>query len=404
MNIGFVSTWLHRGAAYVTINYAKLVQSEHKVFIYGRGGEFFDEDMILEGVHIHEGYRVDSKDGILVKDFLKWIKENSIDIVIWNEQRDVTPICETRKVWPNVLHGAYIDYYREDTIESFGVYDFLICNTKRHYSVFNWHPQCFYIPWGCDTDLYIPLKRENDGNRIVFFHSMGMSNRKGTDVLVKTFVERNLAQYGAKLVLHTQVNIDSIITKEDAAKYNIEIVEETVSPPGLYYRGDVYVYPAKLDGLGLTLYEAISCGLPVITTDVAPMNEVISNDNGKLVKVKKMYSRSDGYFWPLSEVDEDSLYDALMYYLDHSDQIKVFSENARNDAVSNWSLNSRKTQLLNILKSVKKLDNTDLCNKMLSKAKLEVKRRKRSAFILLFVPKKLFSFIKKKQVNKKYKR
>jgi len=56
----------------------------------------------------------------------------------------------------------------------------------------------------------------------------------------------------------------------------------------LYYLGDVYVYPTTLDGLGLTVYEALASGLPVIATDVAPMNEIITEDNGKLVKVSSL--------------------------------------------------------------------------------------------------------------------
>ncbi|MFV0362239.1 MAG: glycosyltransferase [Suipraeoptans sp.] len=402
-NIGLVSTWLHRGATYVTINYAKLFQPKMNVFVFGRGGEYFDETLIVDGVNVHKGARIDSKDGVNPKEIVKWISDNHIDVVIWNEQRDVTAICYAKKVVPSVMHGAYIDYYREDTVESFGVYDFLICNTKRHYSVFSWYPQCFYIPWGCDTSLYAPKKREYDGNKIVFFHSMGMSNRKGTNVLVKTFIANNLGASGAKLVIHTQINIDSIIAKEEAEKYNIEIIEKTVAAPGLYHLGDVYVYPAKLDGLGLTLYEAISCGLPVIATDAEPMNEVINESNGRLVKVKKTYSRSDGYYWPLSEIDEESLFLAMKYYIDRADSLPEISKSVRNDAVNNWELSLRKVNLENMLKSVKSLDNRTACEQYLAAKKASEKREKRVAFTHLFVPQKVFSLFKEWQVNRKYK-
>jgi len=38
--------------------------------------------------------------------------------------------------------------------------------------------------------------------------------------------------------------------------------------------------------------EALACGLPVITTDNAPMNEFVQDGvNGKLVKVKRFQKR-----------------------------------------------------------------------------------------------------------------
>ncbi len=38
MNIGFVSTWFERGAAYVTKQYIDAVKERNYVFVYARGG------------------------------------------------------------------------------------------------------------------------------------------------------------------------------------------------------------------------------------------------------------------------------------------------------------------------------------------------------------------------------
>ena len=39
MNVGIVTTWFERGAAYVSKAYMQTLSSQHNVFIYARGGE-----------------------------------------------------------------------------------------------------------------------------------------------------------------------------------------------------------------------------------------------------------------------------------------------------------------------------------------------------------------------------
>ena len=88
MNIGFVTTWLPRGAAYVTINYIKLLEDRHKTFIYARGGEYFDELFNYNNVPVHKGLRLEGTN-IDDRDFINWIKSNKLDIVLLNEHDSI---------------------------------------------------------------------------------------------------------------------------------------------------------------------------------------------------------------------------------------------------------------------------------------------------------------------------
>jgi glycosyltransferase involved in cell wall biosynthesis len=207
---------------------------------------------------------------------------------------------------------------------------------------------CIYIPWGTDVGLFKPInttKLVND-SYVTFFHSAGMGGlnlRKGTDALVKAFDE---LPGNSRLVIHSQVRIDKYGKDvSDIIKNNkrIEFVCQTVTAPGLYHLGDVYVYPTRLEGIGLTICEALSCGLPVITTDSPPMNEFVSQDiNGDLIEVEKYTVRSDGYYWPESHISQNNLTKILNKYANDVDLVLRQKHNARNYALKHcdWAKNS----------------------------------------------------------------
>ena len=216
--------------------------------------------------------------------FEKWLQTNSIDIIIFNEEHNVVTVNRVKKL--GYFVGAYIDYYKKDTVKDFKVYDFLLCNTKRHYSVFKDFDNALYIPWGTDVNLFKPSLKKNsitsNESPIVFFHSAGWGGvnlRKGTDLLVKAF--QNVTG-NVKLIIHSQAPLSKYGTIGQMIRQNesIEFLTETVSAPGLYYLGDVFVYPTRLEGIGLSVSEALSCGIPVITTNVPPLSEFVTHKIG----------------------------------------------------------------------------------------------------------------------------
>lgn len=352
MNIGIVTTWMERGAAYVSKNYEVLLeQSGHNVFIYARGGENCAKGTSWDAPNVYWGEKNRST-VIKKRRFFSWIRKNNLDVIIFNEQKYFPILVETKKQFSNVRICAYVDYYKEDTRELFNIYDFVICNTHRHFEAMDLHPQRFYLKWGVDTSVYKPTCVNHD--QICFFHSVGMSARKGTNILVDAFIDGKLFEK-SKLVLHTQIPIEKVCnyTKDELEKYNIEVIQKTVTAPGLYYLGDVYVYPTTLDGLGLTMYEAIACGLPVITTDNGPMNEVINNDIGSLVKIDRFYSRTDGYYWPLCNANKDDLIVKMKYYIDNREKIGELRKKARDYAVSEYNLYNRVEELDRIMRTAK---------------------------------------------------
>lgn len=346
--IGIVTTWLDRGAGYVARQYLSALDSVHNVFIYARGGDYDSTEepfWNLPNVTRAPQYSTPVVTWIDRSHFVAWLETNRIEIVLFNEQCWWPPVQ-----WCNdlgVLTGAYVDYYTPRTVPLFALYDLLICNTKRHYSVFRWHPNCYYVPWGTETETFRPSSVHlADPDFITFFHSAGMSpQRKGTDLVLRAFSK---VVGPARLVLHAQLGLDRAMPhlrsmmSRLARDKRLRVITQTVSAPGLYYLGDVYVYPSRLDGIGLTVPEALACGLPVITCDHPPMNEFVNSCNGRLVPVQRLYPRRDGYYWEQCEVDEGALWREMQHFVDDATRVIEMKRSARAYAEEklNWKHNS----------------------------------------------------------------
>jgi glycosyltransferase involved in cell wall biosynthesis len=357
IRIGFVSTWFERGAAYVTKAYLNLLREKHDIFVYARGGEKTGQgDKNWDLDYVTWGLRLPSTQ-ISWNHFRKWVDTHRLDTIFFNEQTDMEVVLRLRSERPSIKIGSYVDYYKENTIQDFRYFDFLICNTKRHYSAFNWHPQCFYVPWGTDIYLFQPQKfAKKINHKPVFFHSMGMSKRKGTKDLIETFIEHKLGSR-ARLVIHTQIPLETFfeINSNELAKNNIEVIVKTVPAPGLYHLGDIYVYPTRLEGIGLSIYEALSCGLPVIGTDIPPVNEIVNNNIGKLIDVQSQVTRSDAYFWPQAIINKEALAKRMEYFIENISEIPAYKKRAREFAQKELNWNDRKETVQKIFENTAKI-------------------------------------------------
>lgn len=337
MHIGIVTTWFERGAAYVSRQYQKLFQaSGHTVSIYARGGEKYatgDATWDTEDVTWGKHAEIPNPAAIDMQDFFLWIRKKRLDCIVFNEQTWWPPLFWARLL--GVKTVAYVDYYTEETVPLFGAYDALLCNTKRHYSVFSWHPQCLYVPWGTDISVFTPRWKSPSEEERVFFHSAGMNPwRKGTDLVLSAFSQLDCTHTNPwKLIIHTQKSLDTLpnVSQLIARLQNegrLEVFEQDVTAPGLYHLGDVYVYPSRLDGIGLTVAEALACGLPVILPDNPPMNEFLYPSAGTAVPLHRLWSRRDGYYWPQCEVSVRELAHAMQNYVETSD-LRAKQEAAR---------------------------------------------------------------------------
>lgn len=140
--------------------------------------------------------------------------------------------------------------------------DLFICPTKQCYDQFYKILPCAYFPWPVDTQRFKYVQRTTCNHFLYIGGHGGWGGRKGVDM-----VKRAKELWPAMpLIVCCQENQDW----PDGTK----LLPPQVSNADLYSRGDVLLCPHSVDGLGLEPMEAMACGMPVVTTDGLPWNEI----------------------------------------------------------------------------------------------------------------------------------
>jgi glycosyltransferase involved in cell wall biosynthesis len=91
-----------------------------------------------------------------------------------------------------------------------------------------------------------------------------------------------------KLTIRAQCELE--LPQEQMLPGNVDVKLETVPEPGDLFTGfDIAVQTSRYEGVGITMLEAQAAGVPVITTNAAPMNEIAPDllvQSGKVEKIK----------------------------------------------------------------------------------------------------------------------
>jgi glycosyltransferase involved in cell wall biosynthesis len=231
----------------------------------------------------------------------------------------------------------------------------------------------YVFPHGIDPEVF-KFKERKKSDKFKFLYVGECSDRKGIFQLLESFV--SLFKGNSKVELHIKSNTDMIFYNGDEIK---KIIEENsnilwhISDEGhekvleLYNDCHVYVYPSRADTFGMTLLEAMACGLPIISTSEPGATELIKdrylNVMSKNVSVKN-------HPWMLGEWGEadvevlkmlmKEIYERYDYIISNK-KLKENSDFVRNNyswkkVTENFDLNilpklNKKTKILTLLTS-----------------------------------------------------
>ena len=293
MRIGVSSYWFNRGQAVVGRHLrSALDQLGHETYVLARPskdsaakpalierGDVWDQPGVTEASHYT----------IPAEEIERWAREHELEAVFFDQNYQFEEIARLRSLGVRTL-GRFVweqfePSHTEGAKRAFDVvYSVLACERERYAALGIESPR---VRWGCHPELLEAAERfrdERPGDGIVRFYFPGgyMTRRKPLRPTLDAFRAAN--GKNLRLVLKAQVERRANLVRRGARKDKRVAPIFDDMPTDEHHRllasVDAFLAPSRWEGLGLHLYEAAAFGVPVITNDNPPMNEVVVDGEG----------------------------------------------------------------------------------------------------------------------------
>jgi len=318
MRIGICSWWFNRGQAVVARQVrSALDELGHETFVLARptrGGNIRPSFIDRTGVWDQPGVTEASAYEIPVQEYEDWAEAVSPEVVFFDQNYQFEEIARLREAGIATVGRFVWEAFSEHDVgpakRAFDlVYSLTECERQRYAGLGIQSPK---VDWGCHPELLaITPRRSADTVRFIYPGGF-MSKRKPFEAVIESF--SRVPDPSLRLVFKAQVErrvrkVEKLVKRDP----RIEVIWEDL-PTARYLRlfadSDVCLAPSRWEGLGLHLYEATAFGMPIVTNDNPPMNEIVADGgNGLLVSGIEVGKAKSGI--PAYEPDVDELAAAI---------------------------------------------------------------------------------------------
>jgi glycosyltransferase involved in cell wall biosynthesis len=144
------------------------------------------------------------------------------------------------------------------------------------------------VPNGVNSDEFSPGAKDRatlglpDGVSLALFAGDIRTNRKGLGSVLQAMV--NLPQAHLAVVGRADGSPFVQLAKDLRLSDRVHFLGFRSDVPAIMRACDLFVFPSWYDPFGLVITEALSCGLPVVTTAATGAGELLTPDCGSIVK------------------------------------------------------------------------------------------------------------------------
>lgn len=264
-------------------------------------------------------------------------------------------LSEIKKPLLMTKHSKYPSHLPEPyhTMEKqlLGQMDGIICISRKEENyVKALYPEknVWYIPNFVDTNRFNLLDEVEKNNKKNSLNLGGkdigiivsrLTEGKGLEMLLDVWAIISKERKNAHLIMVGGGKLHELLvrkSKELGLENHVTFTGQIKNPENYLQAADFYIQASESEGLSISLLEAMSCGLPVVATDVGGTRDVVKDgENG----------------WLIEPSDKDMLKSCIIKILDEDKRMKM-SESARETIFKEYNLKSNVEKIENIYKSL----------------------------------------------------
>ena len=307
MRIGLVTKWFASGQAVVSRQIRSALDAlGHQTFVLAKQGKGprARTERVADPIWDQPGVTDAGQADIPLPLYLSWAREHELDAVFTDQNDQFAEIAALRDGGvPTIGRFVWESFAPADAEPAKRAYEVIYSLTRAEQERYRGLGiESPLLTWGCHPELieYVPdgspqraqasgdpsfarIRPGPSGFAIeadeVWFYVPGsfMGKRKPFPEIVEAFARTTDPRL--RLLIRGQVDRKANKLERAAGGDERVVIELKDRPTDEHLRQfascDVCLSPSRWEGLGLPLYEAIAFGMPSITNDSPPMNEVV---------------------------------------------------------------------------------------------------------------------------------
>lgn len=149
------------------------------------------------------------------------------------------------------------------------------------------------VPTGCPPVDLIGARSGRDRGKLRFLYVGTMSLRKGFPYLIQAWRQANVEAHAELWLAGTaEIDIQSLCLNGSSVRYFGSLNKDQLA--NVFREADVFVLPTLSEGLAHSILEALSFGLPIITTEESGASGfVLDGENGTIIPSADVVALTD---------------------------------------------------------------------------------------------------------------
>ncbi len=195
------------------------------------------------------------------------------------------------------------------------------------------------IPNGVEADKYSPgpsrLKQQLDARR-VFVYQGRIAPEKNVEALLRAWKQLDMGPDTKLVIVGNHGPLAASLIPFYGPEHGIiwmGFIAEEQKRIEILRGADVFILPSLVEGLSLSLLEAMACGLACVATDAGADGEVLQNESGVVLNTQRVSSQ---------------LRTLLPLLRDHEDWTKLLGQKARQRVEERYTLSKNIDRVLQL--------------------------------------------------------